>query len=133
MDTCPYLRVLREWLGKVIECRNCSYLFARPLVFHRGISMRSRVPCALAPSIHSATTLVATTSRHDQEKEEEEKEGEKEGGRLPLEPPAAEEEPPEPRASTERPRRRCCSPCMAPLHHCIDTPTPPSSLHCHSG
>jgi hypothetical protein len=46
VDTCPYLRVLRERLGKVIECGNCSYLFARPLAFHRGISVRSGVPCA---------------------------------------------------------------------------------------
>jgi hypothetical protein len=46
MDTCPYLRVLREWLGKVIKYENCSYLFACPLAFHRGISVRPGVPYA---------------------------------------------------------------------------------------
>jgi hypothetical protein len=43
-DTCPYLQTLREWLGKVIECENCSYLFAHLLAFHRGISVRPEVP-----------------------------------------------------------------------------------------
>jgi hypothetical protein len=42
--TCPYLWVSRERLGKVIECKNCSYLFARPLDFHRGIRARPGVP-----------------------------------------------------------------------------------------
>jgi hypothetical protein len=42
--TCPYLRVSRERLGKVIECKNCSYLFTHPLDFHRGIRARPRVP-----------------------------------------------------------------------------------------
>jgi hypothetical protein len=37
-DTCPYLRILRKRLGKVVECGNCSYLFARPLAFHLGIT-----------------------------------------------------------------------------------------------
>jgi hypothetical protein len=47
-DTCPCLQVLREQLGKDIECENCSYLFCRirPLAFHRGISVRSGVLCA---------------------------------------------------------------------------------------
>jgi hypothetical protein len=40
----PLSRVLRERLGKVIECGNYSYLFTRPLAFHRGISVRPRVP-----------------------------------------------------------------------------------------
>jgi hypothetical protein len=60
-DTCPYLRILRERLGKVIECENCSYLFARPLAFHRGIRaklgvsftptgpLRFCLPCLLRP------------------------------------------------------------------------------------
>jgi hypothetical protein len=60
-DTCPYLRILREQLGKVIECENCSYIFARPLAFHRdirarpGVSftptgpLRFRLPCLLRP------------------------------------------------------------------------------------
>jgi hypothetical protein len=37
---------LREWLGKVIKCGNYSYLFARPLPFHQGISVRPWVPYA---------------------------------------------------------------------------------------
>jgi hypothetical protein len=52
-DTCPYLWTLRERLGKVIECENCSYLFARPLAFHQGISVRPRVlfiPTGLFPT-----------------------------------------------------------------------------------
>jgi hypothetical protein len=46
VDTCPYRWILRERLGKVIECSNRSYLFARSLAFHRGISVRPRVPYA---------------------------------------------------------------------------------------
>jgi hypothetical protein len=55
--TCPYLRVLKERLGKVIECKNCSYLFAHPLDFHRGIRARPGVlfsptcPFAFSPSL----------------------------------------------------------------------------------
>jgi hypothetical protein len=45
-NTCPYLWILRERLGKVIECGNCSYLFARPLAFYRDISVRPGVPYA---------------------------------------------------------------------------------------
>jgi hypothetical protein len=44
VGTCPYLWILRGRLGKVIECKNCSYLFARPLAFHRGIRARPEVP-----------------------------------------------------------------------------------------
>jgi hypothetical protein len=63
VDTCPYLWVLRERLGKVIECRNGSYLFARPLAFHRAISVRPGVlytpyrPFASLPSLPSLCAL----------------------------------------------------------------------------
>jgi hypothetical protein len=42
-DMCPYLRFLRGRLGKVIECKNCSYLFTRSLAFRRGIRARPEV------------------------------------------------------------------------------------------
>jgi hypothetical protein len=51
-DTCPYLRILRERLGKVIECENCSYLFARSLAFHRGIRARPGVPFTPTGPLH---------------------------------------------------------------------------------
>jgi hypothetical protein len=52
-DTCPYLWILREQLGKVIECGNCSYLFAHPLAFHWGIRARPRVPFTPTDPLHS--------------------------------------------------------------------------------
>jgi hypothetical protein len=52
-DMCPYLRILRERLGKVIECKNCSYLFARPLDFHRGIRAGPGVPFTPTGLLHS--------------------------------------------------------------------------------
>jgi hypothetical protein len=58
-DTCPYLRILREWLGKVIECKNCSYLFTHPLDFHRGIRARPGVPFTLTGPLHSCLPLLS--------------------------------------------------------------------------
>jgi hypothetical protein len=61
-DTCPYLWILREQLGKVIECKNCSYLFARPLDFHRGIRARSGVPFTLTGPLHSRLPCLSSPS-----------------------------------------------------------------------
>jgi hypothetical protein len=59
-DTCPYLGILRERLGKVIECKNCSYLFARPLDFHRGIRERPGVSFTLTGPLHSRLSCLSS-------------------------------------------------------------------------
>jgi hypothetical protein len=59
-DMCPYLRILRVWLGKVIECKNCSYLFARPLDFHRGIRARPGAPFTVTGPLYSCLPCLSS-------------------------------------------------------------------------